>query len=93
MLIPAEAQTPGVLKNKIKQTMDVLDTDQLKEVFDVIAGMAADRAAKFAEIDWIESGLSREQIKNEVDNYRPHSINEIKLDTNVMVESITKKCT
>ena len=58
------------LKNKIKEDLDILDMDELKRVYQTIAAIAAEKAIKLADRDWMEKGLSREKIEEEVKKYR-----------------------
>ena len=64
---------PQVLRDKIRQDLDVLDMDELKQMYRMIAQTAAKKAILFADIDWEEKGLSREQVKKEISNYRKSS--------------------
>ncbi|MFC2140691.1 hypothetical protein ACFLQP_00145 [Acidobacteriota bacterium] len=59
-----------VLRNRIKQDLDILDMDELKKLYQTIAAIAAEKAIKLADREWEEKGLSREKIKAEVKNYR-----------------------
>lgn len=59
-----------VLRNRIKQDLDILDMDELKKLYQTIAAIAAEKAIKLADREWEEKGLSREKIKEEVKNYR-----------------------
>lgn len=59
-----------VLRNRIKEDIDILDMDELKKLYQTIAAIAAEKAIKLADRDWEEKGLSREKIKEEVKNYR-----------------------
>ena len=63
-------ESPEELRNRIKEDLDILDTDELKEVYKTIAAIAAEKAIKLADRDWIGKGLSREKIKEEVNKYR-----------------------
>ncbi len=58
------------LRNKIKEDLDILDMDELKRVYQTIAAIAAEKAIKLADRDWMEKGLSREKIEEEVKRYR-----------------------
>jgi len=64
------SESPEELRNRIKEDLDILDTDELKEVYKTIATIAAEKAIKLADRDWIGKGLSREKIKEEVTKYR-----------------------
>jgi hypothetical protein len=64
------ADSTEVLRNKIKEDLDILDTDDLRKLYNMIAAMAAEKATKLADRDWMEKGLSREKIKEEVKRYR-----------------------
>jgi hypothetical protein len=59
-----------VLRNRIKDDLDILDMDELKKLYQTIAAIAAEKAIKLADREWEEKGLSREKIKEEVKNYR-----------------------
>jgi hypothetical protein len=59
-----------VLRNRIKEDLDILDMDELKKLYQTIAAIAAEKAIKLADREWEEKGLSREKIKEEVKNYR-----------------------
>ena len=63
-------ESPEELRNRIKEDLDILDTDELKEVYKTIAAIAAEKVIKLADRDWIGKGLSREKIKEEVNKYR-----------------------
>ncbi len=67
--------SPEVLRNKIKKSLDIMDTDDLMQLYQVVAGIAAEKATKFADMDWIEKDLSSDLIKEEVKKYR-QSINK-----------------
>ncbi len=58
------------MKNKIKDDLDILDIEELKRVYQTIAAIAAEKAVKLADRDWMEKGLSREKIKEEIKRYR-----------------------
>lgn len=64
------ADNPEVLRDKIKHSLDIMDTDDLKRLYHLIAGIAAEKATKFANLDWAEKNLSRELIDEEIKNYR-----------------------
>lgn len=66
----AVSDSAEVLRNKIKEDLDMLETDELKKLYQTLAAMAAEKAIKFADRDWEERNLSREKIKKEVENYR-----------------------
>lgn len=66
----AVSDSAEVLRNKIKEDLDMLETDELKKLYQTLAAMAAEKAIKFADKDWEERNLSREKIKKEVENYR-----------------------
>jgi hypothetical protein len=59
-----------VLRNRIKEDLDILDMDELKKLYQTIAAIAAEKAIKLADREWEEKGLSREKIREEVKNYR-----------------------
>lgn len=59
-----------VLRNKIKEDLDILDMEELKQLYQTIAVIAAEKAIKLADRNWQGKGLSREKIKEEVRNYR-----------------------
>lgn len=59
-----------VLRNRIKEDLDILDMDELKKLYQTIAAISAEKAIKLADRDWEEKGLSREKIREEVKNYR-----------------------
>jgi hypothetical protein len=59
-----------VLRNRIKEDLDILDMDELKKLYQTIAAIAAEKAIKLADKEWEEKGLSREKIKEEVKSYR-----------------------
>lgn len=63
-------ETPEMLRDKIKSSLEIMDTDDLKKLYQVIAGIAAEKTVKFADMDWVEKDLSRERIKEEVHQYR-----------------------
>jgi len=63
-------ESPEELRNRIKEDLDILDTDELKEVYKTIAAIAAEKVIKRADRDWIGKDLSREKIKEEVIKYR-----------------------
>jgi hypothetical protein len=56
----------NVLREKIKGSLDVLSTDELKELHNMIARFAAEKATKLADIDWQERNISRDSIKEAV---------------------------
>ena len=64
------ADNTEVLRNKIKEDLDFLDTDDLRKLYNMVAAMAAEKATKLADKDWMEIGISRETIKEEVKRYR-----------------------
>ncbi len=66
----AMSDNAEVLRNRIKEDIDILDMDELKKLYQTIAAIAAEKAIKLADRDWEEKGLSREKIKEEVKNYR-----------------------
>ncbi|UCH96668.1 MAG: hypothetical protein JSV88_07405 [Candidatus Aminicenantes bacterium] len=66
----AVSDSAEVLRNKIKEDVDMLEIDELKKLYQTLAAMAAEKAIKFADRDWEEKGLSREKIKEEVEKYR-----------------------
>ena len=66
----AVSNSAEVLRNKIKEDVDMLEIDELKKLYQTISAMAAEKAIKFADRDWEEKGLSREKIKEEVEKYR-----------------------
>lgn len=66
----ATAESPDVLRSKIKHSLDIMDTDELKRLYQFVSGIVAEKVTKFADMDWVEKGLSRDLIKEEVDNYR-----------------------
>lgn len=66
----AVSDNAEVLRNKIKEDVDMLEIDELKKLYQTISAMAAEKAIKFADRDWEEKGLSREKIKEEVEKYR-----------------------
>jgi hypothetical protein len=57
-----------VLRNRIKEDLVILDMDELKELSQTIVAMAAEKAIKSAGRDWEEKKLSREKIRDEVEN-------------------------
>jgi hypothetical protein len=57
------------LKNKIKDDLDILDMDELQRIYRTIATIAAEKAIKLADRDWMEKGLSRVKIEEEVKMY------------------------
>lgn len=61
---------PEALRNRIKKDLDILDTDELKQLYQMIARTAAKKATHFADMDWEEKALSRDLIKEEVKKYR-----------------------
>lgn len=61
---------PEILRERLKKDLDILDTDELKQLYQVIARMAAEKAVRFADIDWGKKGITRSLIQREVDNYR-----------------------
>ncbi len=66
----AASDNAEVLRNRIKEDLDLIDITELKELYRMLASMAAEKAIKFADRDWKERGLSREKIEQEVANYR-----------------------
>jgi hypothetical protein len=58
------------LRSKIKEDLDILDMDELKRVYQTIAAIAAEKAIKLADRDWMEKDISREKIEEEVKRYR-----------------------
>lgn len=56
-----------VLRTKIKEDLDILDLDELQKLYQTIATMAAEKAIKFANIDWTERFISRDKINAEVE--------------------------
>ncbi len=66
----AVSDSAEVLRNRIKEDLDMLEIDELKKLYQTLATMAAGKAIKFADRDWEERELSREKIKNEVEEYR-----------------------
>lgn len=71
----AVSDSAEVLRNRIKEDLDMLEIDELKKLYQTLAAMAAEKAIKFANRDWKEKELSREKIKKEVEEYR-HSKNK-----------------
>lgn len=61
---------PQALRDKIKKDLDILDTDELQQLYRVFARVAAKKAIRFADSDWIEKGLSRDHINKEINSYR-----------------------
>ncbi|MCK4763788.1 MAG: hypothetical protein KAW12_16420 [Candidatus Aminicenantes bacterium] len=61
---------PEVLKNKIISGLNNLDAEELKQLYRMIAKIAARKAAGFADKDWAVKGLSRDLINEEIGNYR-----------------------
>jgi len=61
---------PEILRERLKKDLDILDADELKQLYQVIARMAAEKAVRFADIDWEKKGISRSLIQREVENYR-----------------------
>ncbi len=61
---------PEALREHIRKDLDILDADELRQLHQMIARMAAQKAARFADIDWEERGITRDLIKKEVENYR-----------------------
>ena len=68
--MPAMSDNAAVLRSRIKQDLDNLDIEALKQVYQTIAVIAAEKTIKLADRDWQEKGLSREKVKEEVKNYR-----------------------
>ena len=64
------SENPEVLRNKIKEDLEILDMDELKKVYQTIALIAAEKAIKLADRDWLEKGVSREKIEAEIQKYR-----------------------
>jgi hypothetical protein len=63
-----------VLRNRIKEDLDMLEIDELKKLYQTLSAMAAEKAIKFADRDWEEKKMSREKIEKAVEEYR-HSKN------------------
>jgi len=61
---------PEILRERLKKDLDILDADELKQLYQVIARMAAEKAVRFADIDWEKKEISRSLIQREVENYR-----------------------
>jgi len=68
MLIPAE--TPDVLRRKIREDIEYFDLEELRKLYKSIAEISAEKAIKLADKHWIEKSISRHKIKKEVENYR-----------------------
>jgi hypothetical protein len=64
------AESPEVLRNKIKSSLDIMDTDELKRLYQLIAGIAAEKATKLADMDWDLKDMSRDKINEELKNFR-----------------------
>ena len=66
----AVSDSAEVLRNRIKEDLDMLEIAELKKLYQTLAAMAAGKAIKFANRDWEEREISREKIKKEVEEYR-----------------------
>lgn len=64
------ADSPEFLRDKIKLSLDIMDIDDLKKLYHLISRIAAEKATKFANLDWTEKSLSREKINDEIKRYR-----------------------
>lgn len=60
----------SMLREKIRKDLDVLDIDDLKQLYKVVAELAAQKAARFADLDWDEKKISREHINRTVTESR-----------------------
>ena len=69
-MITTTVDNPEVLRSKIIHVLDILSIDELKRLHQLIAGMAAEKATKLANLDWDIKGLSRDKINEEIRNYR-----------------------
>ena len=69
-MLAAATSNVDVLKNKIKEDIDIMDIDELQKLYQTIAAMAAEKAIKFADKDWTERLISCEKIADEVEQFR-----------------------
>lgn len=58
------------LRNRIIEDLYIMDMEELRTLYGAIAAIAAEKATKLADRDWVEKNLSREKIAEEVTKYR-----------------------
>lgn len=63
-------QTTEELKEKIRNDLDRLDGDDIREICSLIARRAGEKASRLATVIWDREKLSREKINQTVQTYR-----------------------
>jgi hypothetical protein len=66
----AAASNAEILRSKIKEDLDILELDELHQLYQTLAAMAAEKAIKYADKDWVDRFISRKKINEEVEKYR-----------------------